>query len=86
MKNYCEQITKIKRLLSEVPTVVIGAGAGLSSSAGFDYSGERFNENLGDFEKKYDFHDMYSGGFYQYSRLKNFGRTGRGTQTLRYRL
>lgn len=45
---------------------MIGAGAGLSTAAGFTYSGERFQKNFADFEEKYGFHDMYSGGFYPY--------------------
>ena len=45
---------------------MIGAGAGLSAAAGFDYTGERFRRAFGDFEAKYGFHDMYSGGFYPY--------------------
>lgn len=46
--------------------IIIGAGAGLSTSAGFTYSGERFQQHFGDFEEKYGFHDMYAGGFYSY--------------------
>ena len=46
--------------------MVIGAGAGLSASAGFVYSGERFTQNFADFAAKYGFQDMYSGGFYPY--------------------
>ncbi len=53
----------IKTLLQEADAVLIGAGAGLSTSAGFTYSGERFKKYFADFEKKYGFHDMYSGGF-----------------------
>lgn len=50
--------------------VVIGAGAGLSTSAGFVYKGERFQKYFSDFEDKYGFHDMYSGGFYPYDTLE----------------
>lgn len=46
--------------------LVIGAGAGLSTSAGFTYSGDRFRQHFADFEEKYGFHDMYAGGFYSY--------------------
>lgn len=53
--------------LDRADAVVIGAGAGLSTSAGFVYDGERFEQSFGDFEEKYGFHDMYSGGFYPYS-------------------
>ncbi len=61
------QIPKLKTALDEADAVVIGAGAGLSTSAGFIYDGERFHEYFADFEAKYGFHDMYSGGFYPYA-------------------
>ena len=60
------QIQKLKTALDEADAVVIGAGAGLSTSAGFTYDGERFQKYFADFETKYGFHDMYSGGFYPY--------------------
>jgi NAD-dependent SIR2 family protein deacetylase len=60
------------RELRAAETVVIGAGAGLSTSAGFVYTGERFRENFRDFEVKYGFHDMYSGGFYPYETLEEY--------------
>lgn len=47
--------------------MVIGAGAGLSASAGFDYTGQRFEAYFGDFAAKYHFTDMYAGGFYPYA-------------------
>ena len=50
--------------------VVIGAGAGFSTSAGFVYNGERFEKYFSDFRKKYGFSDMYSGGFYPYKTLE----------------
>ena len=64
--NYWAQIEKLKKALDDVDVVVVGAGAGLSTSAGFIYSGERFKKNFSDFEEKYGFHDMYSGAFCQY--------------------
>ncbi|MBR0419228.1 MAG: Sir2 silent information regulator family NAD-dependent deacetylase [Erysipelotrichaceae bacterium] len=57
-------LTKLKNLLSKADTIVIGAGAGLSTSAGFVYSGERFEKYFPDFIERYGFKDMYSGGFY----------------------
>lgn len=66
-KNCSEQISRLKEALFSADAVVIGAGAGLSTSAGFVYTGERFNKYFSDFEEKYGFHDMYSGGFYPYS-------------------
>ena len=61
------QIPRLKTALDEADAVVIGAGAGLSTSAGFTYNGERFHKYFADFEAKYGFHDMYSGGFYPYA-------------------
>ena len=51
---------------------MIGAGAGLSTSAGFVYTGQRFKTYFSDFEEKYGFHDMYSGGFYPYKTPEEF--------------
>ena len=59
-----EQICRLKKEIEEADAIMIGAGAGLSTSAGFTYSGERFQKYFSDFEEKYGFHDMYSGGFY----------------------
>ncbi len=65
-----EKIKKLKQVLSEAKIVVIGAGSGLSTSAGFTYSGERFEKYFSDFEVKYGFHDMYSGGFTPFESLE----------------
>ncbi|UTD08263.1 Sir2 silent information regulator family NAD-dependent deacetylase [Treponema denticola] len=65
-----EKIEKLKQVLSEAKIVVIGAGSGLSTSAGFTYSGERFEKYFSDFEVKYGFHDMYSGGFTPFESLE----------------
>ena len=65
-----EKIEKLKQVFSEAETVVIGAGSGLSSSAGFTYSGERFEKYFSDFAVKYGFHDMYSGGFTPFESLE----------------
>ena len=61
------------RLKNEIETadaIVIGAGAGLSTAAGFTYSGERFENYFSDFIEKYNFRDMYSGGFYPFESLE----------------
>jgi len=60
----------IKSILQNADTILIGAGAGLSTSSGFTYSGERFKKYFADFEKKYGFHDMYSGGFTAFESLE----------------
>lgn len=52
--------------------MVVGAGAGLSASAGFDYAGARFERYFGDFQAKYGFQDMYAGGFYPYPTLEEY--------------
>ncbi|WP_066714195.1 SIR2 family NAD-dependent protein deacylase [Clostridium sp. Marseille-P299] len=65
----------VKKLIWEIDradAIVIGAGAGLSTSAGFTYSRERFSKYFSDFEKKYGFHDMYTGGFYPYQTLEEY--------------
>lgn len=71
-KSFCEQIERLKSALENADAVVIGAGAGLSASAGFSYSGKRFKKYFSDFEAKCGFHDMYSGGFYPYDTLEEY--------------
>lgn len=65
-----EEIIKLREILDSAECVVVGAGAGLSASAGFSYSGGRFKKYFSDFEAKYHFHDMYSGGFADFSSLE----------------
>ena len=65
--DYSAQIKNLQTTLSEADTVVIGAGAGLSTSAGFVYTGERFEKYFSDFAAKYGIKDMYSGGFYPFA-------------------
>ena len=61
-----ENIEKLKSEIESADGIVIGAGAGLSTSAGMIYSGERFNKYFYDFAKEYGIEDMYSGGFYPF--------------------
>jgi NAD-dependent SIR2 family protein deacetylase len=63
-------IEKIKSVLENAEALVVGAGAGLSTSAGFTYSGERFEQYFSDFRARYGFSDMYTGGFYPYKTLE----------------
>ena len=63
---------QLREILDKTDAVLIGAGAGLSTSAGFVYDGERFRKYFADFEEKYGFHDMYSGGFYPYKTLEEY--------------
>lgn len=69
-ENCSVKIEKLRTALHEADAVVIGAGAGLSTSAGFTYSGRRFEENFRDFIEEYGFQDMYSGGFYPFDTLE----------------
>ena len=69
-ETYSERISRLRQTLDEADAVVIGAGAGLSTSAGLTYSGERFQKNFGDFIQKYGIQDMYSGGFYPFETLE----------------
>lgn len=71
-EKFSDEIEKLKGYINDAQAIVIGAGAGLSTSAGFTYSGRRFHENFHDFETKYNFHDMYTGGFYPYSTLEEY--------------
>ena len=71
-QNYSEQINKLKTALENADAVLIGAGAGLSTSAGLTYSGTRFFKYFADFHAKYGITDMYSGGFYPYETPEEF--------------
>ena len=61
-----KEIERIKELIEEADAIVIGAGAGLSTAAGFEYGGDYFLENFSDIYKKYGYTDMYSAGFHQF--------------------
>ena len=65
-------IEKLKKAIDSAEAIIIGAGAGLSTSAGFTYDGERFMKYFADFAEKYGFDDMYSGGFYPYKTPEEF--------------
>ena len=57
------KIARLKQAMADADAVIIGAGAGLSTSAGYTYAGERFEKYFPDFIAKYRFRDMYTGGF-----------------------
>ena len=67
-----QKISVLQEQLTNADAVVIGAGSGLSTAAGYTYSGERFEKYFADFERKYGFRDMYSGGFYPYQTMEEF--------------
>lgn len=72
IKDYSTEIEQLKKAIKESDAIIIGAGAGLSTSAGFTYSGKRFEEHFQDFIDKYHFQDMYSGGFYPFPSAEEF--------------
>jgi NAD-dependent SIR2 family protein deacetylase len=61
-----EQLRRLKEAMISFDAILIGAGAGLSTSAGLTYSGERFRKYFFDFAEKYGISDIYSGGFYPF--------------------
>ena len=66
-KSCSEQLERLKAALQDCDAIVIGAGSGLSTAAGFTYTGERFEKYFSDFAQKYGIQDMYSGGFYPFA-------------------
>jgi NAD-dependent SIR2 family protein deacetylase len=72
MNDYSKNLELLREKLEKADAVLIGAGAGLSTSAGFVYSGERFEKYFYDFAEKYGIKDIYSGGFYPYKNLEEY--------------
>ena len=71
-KSCSEPIERLKAALRDCDAVVIGAGSGLSTAAGFTYTDERFEKYFSDFAAKYGIQDMYSGGFYPFPTMEEF--------------
>ena len=67
-----DDIDRLKEALDHADAVLVGAGAGLSTSAGLTYDGERFERLFGDFAAAYGIKDMYSGGFYRFPSLEEY--------------
>lgn len=72
MMSFSEKINCLRQAVENYDKILIGAGSGLSTSAGFDYSEERFHKYFSDFESSYGIQDMYSGGFYPFNSLEEF--------------
>ena len=72
MENDEQRIQKLKKVIHETNTVLIGAGAGLSTSAGMLYSGKEFEQNFADFIQKYKFKDLYTAGFFNFKDPQEF--------------
>lgn len=71
-QNYSDNINRLKEKVETADAILIGAGAGVSISAGLTYSGERFDKYFSDFKAKYGITDMYSGGFYPFDTLEEY--------------
>ncbi|MBQ6523755.1 MAG: Sir2 silent information regulator family NAD-dependent deacetylase [Atopobiaceae bacterium] len=65
-RSYQNELARLRAALGEADAVVVGAGAGLSTAAGFTYAGERFERLFADFIERYGFTDMYTAGFYHF--------------------
>lgn len=65
-EDYSQKIERLKAEIQGADAILIGAGAGLSTSTGLTYGGERFLKYFSDFHEKYGITDMYSGGFYPF--------------------
>ena len=71
-KSSSEPIERLRTAIRDADAVLIGAGSGLSTAAGFTYTGERFEKHFSDFAQKYGIRDMYSGGFYPFPTQEEF--------------
>ena len=70
--SFSKQIERLSQALASAEAIIIGAGAGLSTAAGYTYSGERFERLFGDFAARYGFSDMYTGGFWPYDTFEEY--------------
>nr|WP_073293382.1 Sir2 silent information regulator family NAD-dependent deacetylase [Parolsenella massiliensis] len=71
-RSFSAQIDRLQAALDEADAIIVGAGSGLSTAAGYTYSDERFERLFGDFAARYGFSDMYAGGFYPYDSLEEY--------------
>ena len=69
---YLDNIYKLKNAFLQADAIIIGAGAGLSTAAGFTYDGKRFLKYFSDFHEKYGITNMYAGGFYPFDSLEEY--------------
>ena len=86
INDYSAEIEKIQELIKTADAVLIGAGAGLSTAAGFIYGGKYFLDNFADIHEKYGYTDMYSAGFHNfYSSEEKWGYWARFIYLQRYK-
>lgn len=69
-EDYEIQIKHAAEMIKNADSVLVGAGAGMSTAAGAKYGGKFFEDNFSEFQDKYGkgqyMRDMYSAGFYPY--------------------
>ena len=65
-----ESIRTTTELLQQTDAVLVGAGSGLSSAAGYNHYHHNtvFEENFHDFEKAYGIQSLFQGFYYVYSK------------------
>ncbi|MGN0972979.1 MAG: Sir2 silent information regulator family NAD-dependent deacetylase, partial [Aristaeellaceae bacterium] len=66
------KIERLRQALEAADAVLIGAGAGLSASAGLTYTGARFERYFADFRERYGITDIYAGGFYPFATQEEY--------------
>ena len=66
MEEYNLRILRAKQAIKQADYIIIGAGAGLSTAAGLEYSGKSFQTNFKEFIDKYGFDNLYSASFYDF--------------------
>ncbi len=74
IKTYSDEETleQIRKLFFTSDAILVGGGAGLSTAAGFTYSGPRFENYFSDFQRKFGFDNMYVGGFYPFPTQEEY--------------
>lgn len=72
IETYSDKLNRLKAVMNDADAVIVGAGSGLSTAAGFTYSGERFERYFHDFSDKYHIMDIYSGGFYPFQSREEY--------------
>ena len=77
-EDYSERIKKLKYELKTADAIVIGAGAGMSTSAEMAYDGERFEKTFSDFHEKYGIRTCIPAVFIRMIPWRNTGRGGAG--------
>ena len=64
--DYSHRIDRLRKLIAEADSIIIGAGAGLSTAAGLQYSGEEFEHYFYPWMERYGIKDLYSSSFYPF--------------------